>query len=88
MSRGHEYDYVIQKQMLQTSAHYIGVMGSRKKKEIIQKKLMQDGFTAEDISRIITPIGLDIQAETPAEISISIAGQLIQERSRFSDHVK
>ena len=88
MSRGHEYDYMIQKQMLRTPAHYIGVMGSRRKKEIIQKKLLQDGFSAEEISRIITPIGLDIQAETPAEISISIAGQLIQERSRFSDHMK
>lgn len=82
MSRGHQYDYLIQKQVLRTSAHYIGVMGSRKKKEVIQQKLLADGFSMEDISRITTPIGLDIVAETPEEIAISIAGQLISERAK------
>lgn len=82
MSRGHQYDYLIQKQILTTPAHYIGVMGSRKKKEVIRQKLLADGFSQEDISRITTPIGLDILAETPEEIAISIAGQLIAERAK------
>lgn len=82
MSRGHQYDYLIQKQILTTQAHYIGVMGSRKKKEVIRQKLLADGFSQEDISRITTPIGLDILAETPEEIAISIAGQLIAERAK------
>mgnify|MGYP000392844810 FL=1 len=77
MSRGHQYDYLIQKQILTTPAYYIGVMGSRKKKEV-----MADGFFPEDISRITTPIGLDILAETPEEIAVSIAGQLIAERAK------
>lgn len=82
MSRGHQYDYLIQKQILTTPAYYIGVMGSRKKKEVIRQKLLADGFFPEDISRITTPIGLDILAETPEEIAVSIAGQLIAERAK------
>lgn len=82
MSRGHQYDYLIQKQILTTPAYYIGVMGSWKKKEVIRQKLLADGFSQEDISRITTPIGLDILAETPEEIAVSIAGQLIAERAK------
>lgn len=82
MSRGHQYDYLIQKQILTTPAYYLGVMGSRKKKEVIRQKLLADGFSPEDISRITTPIGLDILAETPEEIAVSIAGQLIAERAK------
>lgn len=82
MSRGHQYDYLIQKQILTTPAYYIGVMGSRKKKEVIRQNLLADGFSPEDISRITTPIGLDILAETPEEIAVSIAGQLIAERAK------
>ena len=82
MSRGHQYDYLIQKQILTTPAYYIGVMGSRKKKEVIRQKLLADGFFPEDISRITTPIGLDILAETPEEIAVSIAGQLIAELAK------
>ncbi len=84
MSRGHQYDYEIQKQILRTPASYIGVIGSRRKKEAIHKKLLADGFTQEDLSRIITPIGLNIFAETPAEIAVSIAGQMIMYRAGHS----
>lgn len=81
MSRGHQYDYLIQKQILSTPASYIGVMGSRRKSASIFEKLLNDGFTDEHLSRFTTPIGLNIKAETPAEIAISIAGQLIEERA-------
>lgn len=82
MSRGHQYDYLLQQQILRTPARYIGVMGSRRKAETIRNKLLQDGFTAQDVDRIHTPIGLSILAETPAEIAISIAGELVMERAR------
>lgn len=81
MSRGHQYDYQIQKQMLQTTASYIGVMGSSRKSASIREKLLKDGFSSEQIARFTTPIGLDILAETPAEIAVSIAGQLIMLRA-------
>ena len=78
MTRGHQFDYLVEKQILKTPASYIGVMGSRSKTKIIREKLLADGFREEEVSRLKSPIGLDIKAETPAEIAISIAGELIQ----------
>ncbi|MGI5977619.1 MAG: XdhC family protein [Candidatus Limivicinus sp.] len=82
MSRGHAYDAVIQAQMLKTPACYIGVIGSAAKKAGVQQKLKEDyGFDDSDFKRITTPIGISIKAETPAEIAISIAGQMIELRA-------
>lgn len=81
MSRGHQYDFMIQKQVLRTPAHYIGVMGSRTKLMTLAGKLREEGFTDADINRFQSPIGTAILAETPAEIAISIAGELIRTRA-------
>ena len=81
MTRGHQYDYLVQQQVLKTPAKYIGVMGSKRKKAIIREKLLHDGFTPEELARITTPIGLNIQAETPSEIAVSIAGELIRAKN-------
>lgn len=81
MTRGHQCDYLIQRQALKTPAHYIGVMGSRKKTQTLAQKLREEGFSDQDIERFYTPIGLAISAETPAEIAISVAGELISVRA-------
>ena len=80
MTRGHKNDTDCQAFALTTPARYIGVIGSRSKIAAVNAKLRERGFTAEDLQRITTPIGLPILAETPAEIAISIAAQLIQVR--------
>lgn len=77
MTPGHQADYAVVRQALQTPAHYIGCIGSRAKIETTKKRLAQDGFCDSEIARMISPIGLSILAETPAEIAVSIAGQLI-----------
>lgn len=82
MSRGHQFDYIIQQQALLTEAHYIGVMGSRQKMEVMRQRLLADGYSNKQIDRITTPIGLAILAETPAEIAISIAGELVHLRGQ------
>lgn len=82
MTRGHKDDYLVQAQILKTPACYIGVIGSRHKIAGVNAKLRADGFTESDIARITTPIGLDIFAETPAEIAVSVAAQLIAVRAR------
>lgn len=82
MTRGHQCDYEVQRQVLKSSAHYIGVMGSRKKLETLAGKLKEEGFTDQDIARFYGPIGLAIAAETPAEIAISVAGELIGVRAK------
>ncbi len=82
MTRGHKDDTIIQEQILRTPAAYIGVIGSRRKKASVFRVLKEAGFTDRNLERITTPIGLDIQAETPAEIAISITAQLIEVRAK------
>ncbi len=81
VTRGHVGDYECEKFALKTPAYYIGAVGSRAKIAEVNKKLRADGFTDEDIGRITTPIGIDIKSETPAEIAVSIAAQLIERRA-------
>lgn len=83
MTRGHAYDTVIQAQVLKCNPCYVGVIGSRKKAAGVRMALKRDyGMSDEELDRITTPIGLEIEAETPAEIAISIAGQMIQVRAQ------
>ncbi len=81
MTRGHKDDLEVQAQVLHTPAAYIGVIGSRRKKASVFEKLRERGFTKRDLQRITTPIGVDIKAETPAEIAISITAQMIEKRA-------
>jgi len=81
MTRGHKDDQVIMAEALKTAACYIGVMGSRHKAAIVANNLREMGYSDHDLSRIISPIGLYIHADTPAEIAISIAAQLIEHRA-------
>ncbi len=81
VTRGHSYDKEVLAQALKTNARYIGMIGSRRKRDIIYAKLLEEGFTGEDIARVHSPIGLTIGAETPEEIAVSIVGELIQERA-------
>ncbi|WP_249028521.1 XdhC family protein [Tannockella kyphosi] len=83
VTRGHLGDQYVQEFALKTPACYIGVVGSRSKIKTVQAKLMEKGFNEEDISRITTPIGISIKSETPAEIAISIAAQLILVRANL-----
>jgi len=82
MTRGHAWDTVVQAQILGFEPCYVGVIGSRSKAAAVRKALMEDhGLTEEQLDRITTPIGLAIGAETPEEIAISIAAQMIQHRA-------
>lgn len=82
MTRGHAFDTVIQAQVLKNRPCYVGVIGSRKKAAGVRQVLKEEyGLTEEELSRVTTPIGMEIAAETPAEIAISIAGQMIQARA-------
>lgn len=81
MTRGHQFDYYVQRQALAAKPRYIGVMGSRNKIRVVTEKLMGDGFSREEIETCHMPIGTAILAETPAEIAVSIAGELIRVRA-------
>lgn len=77
MTPGHQGDYEILSQVLTTPARYIGCIGSRKKVAITRQRLLDDGFSDDDIHRVHAPIGLDIGGETPAEVAVSVTAQLI-----------
>ena len=85
VTRGHAYDMVVLAQALKTDAGYIGMIGSKRKRETIYQHLCQSGIREEALARVHSPIGIDIKAETPEEIAVSIAGELIQARARMID---
>lgn len=82
MTRGHQADYEVLGQALRTSASYIGCIGSSRKIAATKKRLIEDGLDEEALERLHSPIGIEILAETPAEIAISIAAQLIDHRAK------
>lgn len=84
MTRGHKDDLEVEYRILQTPAKYIGVIGSAKKTAGVNQKLMERGVREEELKRITTPIGFKLRgAQTPAEIAICIAAQLIEVRAGF-----
>jgi len=82
LTRGHMHDRIVLEQALRTRAGYIGMIGSKRKRDTIYKALLSEGFTDEDLKRVRCPIGLPIDTETPEEIAVSIVGELIQARAR------
>lgn len=83
VTRGHQFDKSVLSQALRTSAGYIGMIGSRRKIKLTFESLIEEGISAEDLSKVHSPIGLNIGAETPEEIAISIVAELIQVRSQI-----
>ncbi len=78
LTRGHLHDKTVLAQALKTGAGYIGMIGSRRKRDAIYGALLKEGFSQRDIDRVHSPIGLSIGAETPEEIAVSIVAQMIQ----------
>ena len=60
---------------------YLGMIGSRRKNNLLFDELRKEGVTEEQIARVHAPIGLSIGSETPEEIAISIVAEIIQERA-------
>ncbi|MGP1419062.1 MAG: XdhC family protein [Sphaerochaetaceae bacterium] len=81
MTRGHQADFEVLAQTLKLGTSYIGVIGSRTKVAMTKERLRELGYGSDDIDRIHAPIGLPIGGETPAEIAISIAAELIKHRA-------
>jgi xanthine dehydrogenase accessory factor len=81
VTRGHLHDKTVLAQALRTPAAYIGMIGSIRKRNAVYDELRAEGFTDEDFKRVHSPIGLKIGAESPEEIAVSIAAELIQVRS-------
>jgi xanthine dehydrogenase accessory factor len=81
VTRGHAHDRDLLRQAIFTNARYIGMIGSRKKRDAVYESLLKEGVSRVDLERVHCPIGLDIGAETPEEIAMSIVAELIQVRA-------
>ena len=85
VTRGHQYDGEILERSLQTSARYIGMIGSKRKVETIYERFLKHGVPIERLKRVHAPIGIELGAVTPEEIAISIMAQLIRIRRVVND---
>ena len=76
----HQSDERVLELALSTPANYVGLLASRKKKETIFSRLKAKGTPQELLDKVHSPIGLEIRAETPEEIAISILAEIIKVR--------
>lgn len=78
ITRGHRYDLECLKKVAGSRAAYIGMIGSRRRVSGVLKHLLDSGFPREAVQGIYTPIGLDIGAQTPEEIALSIMAEVVK----------
>jgi xanthine dehydrogenase accessory factor len=80
VTRGHKQDELSLRRCLGRGAGYLGMIGSKRRTSTVLQHLAEEGFDAEELARVRTPIGLDIGAETPEEIAVSIMAEVIMLR--------
>ncbi len=79
-TRGHSMDAYIVERTAGSRARYVGMLGSRRKREVIFKALAEAGVDAAALERVRVPIGEPIGADTPEEIAVSVVAELIRVR--------
>jgi xanthine dehydrogenase accessory factor len=77
VTRNVEIDREVLPKLLETDAPYIGIIGSRRRWQETRRLLTEDGFDEDQINRFHSPIGLELHAETPEEIAVSILAEVI-----------
>jgi xanthine dehydrogenase accessory factor len=80
VTRGLPVDVALIPALLKTNVPYIGLIGSRRRWALTIKALEDQGITTEQLARVHAPIGLEINAETPEEIAVSILAEMIMIR--------
>jgi xanthine dehydrogenase accessory factor len=84
VTRGHQHDERVIEQAIATPARYIGMIGSRRKKAILWRRLKARGARDADLDRVHSPIGLAIGADSPGEIAVSVVAEMIRVRRGYS----
>jgi xanthine dehydrogenase accessory factor len=77
MTLGYKFDEMVIRRLFLKNFRYFGVLGSKAKMATLLKSLRKEGFDADRLSRIRTPIGIPINSRTPEEIAVSIAAEII-----------
>lgn len=82
MTLGYKFDEIVIRQLFDKDFKYFGVLGSKAKMKILLKSLEKEGFNKQRLAKIRTPIGLPINSQTPEEIAVSIAAEIIAVKNR------
>jgi xanthine dehydrogenase accessory factor len=77
-----EHDYLALEKIIKKSPAYLGLLGSKTKAAALIKRLKEAGISDENLKALHAPVGLDINAQTPEEIAVSILAEIIKERGR------
>jgi len=90
VTRGHLHDELVLEYAIKTDARYIGMIGSKTKIRRLYSNLKAKGVREEELKKVHAPIGLDIKAETPEEIAVSIISEIIMVRrsDAFEGNIK
>lgn len=85
MTSGYRTDEIALKQLLEKPLKYLGVLGSKTKMKTLFDSMMKEGISKEKLNSVLTPIGLQINSQTPQEIAVSIAAQIIQVKNKVEE---
>jgi xanthine dehydrogenase accessory factor len=80
VTRGHKHDAIVLEEVLKVPHRYIGMIGSKRKIQIIYEAMKTKGVNKSLLAQVHAPIGIDINAETPEEIALSIVSELVKVR--------
>ncbi len=84
VTRGHQHDELVLEWAVGTPAKYIGMIGSKTKVKTVYSHLLAKGITNQQLDGVHSPIGLEIDAQTPEEIAVSILAEIIKVRRSTS----
>ena len=79
-TRGHQHDEIVVEHAIARKVRYIGMLGSERKKMILWQRIEARGGDRGRLDQVCSPVGLDIGADTPEEIAVSVVAELIQVR--------
>ena len=82
VTRGHNHDEQALALLVNRPSRYLGMIGSRRKIKLIFDDLETEGVSAEALSRVFAPVGIDIGSQTVPEIAVSICAELVSHRNR------
>ncbi len=80
VTRGHNEDEECMRAVMTTDADYVGLIGSKRRTNIVLDRLREAGVAEEKLLRVHAPVGLDIGAVTPEEVGLSILAEIVARR--------
>jgi xanthine dehydrogenase accessory factor len=81
VAHDYKYELPVLRHVLRAPVGYVGLLGSRKRGAAVRDLLSSEGFTADELARVHTPIGIDLGGKQPEEVALSILAEIVAVRS-------